>query len=126
MGNAKPDPAGAYGGQVAKDVEPEQVEWLWPLEAVKDAEQGRIPRSMLSVVAGRADQGKGLFAVRVASDVSRSGQNVLYSAIEDSPAIMTRPRLEAAGADLAGEEAARKAVPDILAALHRQKKDSAA
>ncbi len=55
---------------------------------------------MITVVAGRRDQGKGLFAARVAADVSKSGGNVLYSAIEDDASMITKPRLEAAGADL--------------------------
>lgn len=72
-------------------IEAAPVEWLW---------RDRIPKGMITVVAGRRDQGKGLFAARVAADVSRQGGNVLYSAVEDDPARMTRPRLEAAGADL--------------------------
>jgi putative DNA primase/helicase len=85
---------------VAEDVKPEQVEWLW---------RGRIPKGMITILAGRPDQGKGLLAARVAADVTQpepvapetaSGMKVLYSAAEDSMGLMTRPRLEAAGADL--------------------------
>jgi hypothetical protein len=59
----------------------------------------------MTFIAGRPDQGKGLCCVHIAADVSNgveSGrpENVLYSAIEDSHGLMTRPRLEAAGADL--------------------------
>jgi len=75
----------------AKTVRGQKVEWLW---------EKRIPRGMLTVVAGRPDQGKGLFAAHVAADVSKRGGNVLYSAWEDDYGIMTRPRLEASGADL--------------------------
>jgi hypothetical protein len=84
----------------AEDVEPEVVEFLWGQ---------RVPKGMITTVAGQADQGKGLFASRVASDVSKGKDgvggeqppvNVLYSAAEDSFGMMTRPRLEAAGADL--------------------------
>jgi AAA domain len=67
------------------------VEWLW-----KD----RIPRGMITVVAGRPDQGKGLFAAHLAAHASQQGIRVLYSAAEDSHGVMTRPRLEAAGAVL--------------------------
>jgi hypothetical protein len=74
----------------ASDVEPEIVDWLWG---------DRIPRGMLSLVAGKPDQGKGLFAVRVAADVTQNGGRVLYSAAEDSHSMMTVPRLRAAGAD---------------------------
>jgi hypothetical protein len=76
---------------LAQDVQPERVEWLW---------RNRIPKGMISIVAGRPAQGKGLFTAHVAAEVSRRGMNVLYSAVEDSDALMTRPRLEAAGADL--------------------------
>jgi hypothetical protein len=55
---------------------------------------------MITLVAGKPDQGKGLFAAHVAAEISRAGGNVLYSAAEDSEGLMTRPRLEAAGADL--------------------------
>jgi putative DNA primase/helicase len=75
----------------ADRVKPEIVQWLW---------NGRIPRGMITTVAGRPDQGKGLFAAHVAAFVSRHGGKVLYSAAEDSASLMTRPRLEAAGANL--------------------------
>jgi hypothetical protein len=75
----------------ASQVQPEAVEWLW---------NERIPRGMISLVAGRPDQGKGLFAVHLAAHVSAAGGKVFYSAAEDSHSLMTRPRLEAAGADL--------------------------
>jgi hypothetical protein len=74
----------------AKDVRAEQVEWLW---------RDRIPKGMISIVAGRPDQGKGLFAAHVAAEVSQTSK-VLYSAAEDSHGLMTRPRLEVAGANL--------------------------
>jgi hypothetical protein len=75
----------------AAKVKAEPVDWLWG---------NRIPRRMVSIVAGRPDSGKGLFASRVAADVTQQGGHVLYSAAEDSFSLMTRPRLEAAGADL--------------------------
>lgn len=75
----------------ADTVEPEDVQWLW---------RERIPRSMLTVLGGRPDQGKGMLAAHVAAQVSKEGGNVLYSAAEDSDGLMTRPRLEAAGAVL--------------------------
>jgi hypothetical protein len=75
----------------ADKVQAERVEWLW---------NGRIPRGMITTVAGRPDQGKGLFAAHVAAFVSRNGGKVLYSAAEDSHGLMTRPRLEAASANL--------------------------
>lgn len=77
----------------AKSVKPKPVHWLW---------KGRVPAGMISVVAGRPDQGKGLFCSYLAAEVSkRPGKGkVLYSAVEDPRDLMTRPRLEAAGADL--------------------------
>lgn len=89
----------------AHDVEPEDVTWLW---------NERIPRSMISVVAGRPDQGKGLFSCLVAADITRAGGRVLYSAIEDAYGLMTRPRLEAAGADLKNVLLWRFQVPDRM------------
>jgi hypothetical protein len=75
----------------ANKVKAARVDWLW---------EERIPRGMLSVVAGRPDQAKGLFAITVGADVTKEGGNVLHSSIEDSASIMTRPRYEAAGANL--------------------------
>jgi AAA domain-containing protein len=85
----------------ASEVRAESVDWLW---------RDRIPRKMMTIVGGRPDQGKGLFCAHVAAETSnmefkkagggkRPGR-VLYSAIEDSHALMTRPRLEASGANL--------------------------
>lgn len=103
----------------AEDVEPEKVEWLW---------RERIPRGMLTVVAGRPEQGKGLFAAYLAAEVSRTpvvntatgeiryGQ-VLYSAIEDAHGLMTRPRLEAAGANLSNVHLWRFQIPAMMAEL---------
>lgn len=76
--------------QRASSVKPKKVSWLW---------RDRLPQGMIAVVAGKPDQGKGLFAAHVAAEVSQTG-NVLYSAIEDDAGMMTRPRLEAAGANL--------------------------
>lgn len=76
---------------IAKDVKAKKVEWYW---------RGRIPAGMMTLIAGRPDQGKGLVSAHIAADVSRRGGNVIYSAIEDDNAMMTRPRLESAGADL--------------------------
>jgi hypothetical protein len=76
---------------LAQDVEARKVTWLW---------RKRIPAGMLCIVAGRPDQGKGLFCAHVAAEISKRGGNVLYSAVEDDAGLMTRPRLEAAGANL--------------------------
>lgn len=91
----------------AQDVLPERVEWLW---------LNRIPKGMITVVAGRPDQGKGLFAAHVAAEVSKTGK-VLYSAAEDSHGLMTRPRLEAAGANLDNVLLWRFALPKNMVEL---------
>jgi len=76
---------------IAAQVEAKKVQWLW---------DDRIPAGMMSFIAGRPDQGKGMFAAHVAANISKRGGNVIYSAAEDDHGLMTRPRLEAAGADL--------------------------
>jgi putative DNA primase/helicase len=75
----------------SSEVKPQKVRWLW---------RERIPRGFITVVAGRPDQGKGLFGSRLAADVSNNGGRVLMSTAEDDDRMMTRPRLEAAGANL--------------------------
>jgi hypothetical protein len=88
----EPAPKRRSGDLVAAtDVEAKKVQWLW---------RDRIPQGFITVIAGKPDQGKGLFAAHVAADISKRGGNVLYSAIEDDHGLMTRPRLEASGADL--------------------------
>lgn len=87
----------------ANEVAPKKVSWLW---------RGRIPMGMISVIAGKPDQGKGLMVAHIAADVTRRGGNVLYSAVEDDHGMMTRPRLEAAGADLRRIHLKRFGVPN--------------
>ena len=79
-------------------IDPEEVDWLW---------RERVPRKMFTFVAGRPDQGKGLLWAHIAAEVSRAGGRVLISAWEDSDALVTRPRLEAAGAVLENIETHR-------------------
>src|SRR6516164_1970126 len=104
----EPDPVRAI------DVEPEPPDWLW---------ENRIPRKQMSVVAGKRNQGKGLLCAHIAAQVSRmrfrDGEEtrpgrVLYSAIEDSHSLMTRPRLEAAGANLDNVELWRFSLPAMM------------
>lgn len=96
---------------IASDIEAKPVEWLW---------QDRIPKGMITVVAGKPDQGKGLFGTHVAAELTKQGQNVLVSAMEDDPAMMTRPRLEAAGADLDRVLLWRFILPDQMEDLTRR------
>lgn len=92
----------------ATNVRAERVEFLWG---------ERIPKGMITVVAGRPDQGKGLFATHVAAEVSKAGGRVLYSAAEDDHGRMTRPRLEAAGANLNNVLLWRFRMPENLVEL---------
>lgn len=75
----------------ADKVQAQQWEFLWG---------DRIPRGAISVVAGRGDQGKGLFAAHVAAEISQHGGHVLYCAAEDDHRKMSKPRLDAAEANL--------------------------
>jgi hypothetical protein len=93
----------------ADSVEPENVSFLW---------NDRIPHGMISVIAGRPDQGKGLFAAHLAAEVSKAGGVVIYSAAEDSHGLMTRPRLEAAGANLENVLLWRFRLPENQNELH--------
>lgn len=94
-----------HGAVQAHEVEPEPIEFLW---------RDRIPKGKISVVAGLPDQGKGLLGALIAADVSSAGGNVLFSAAEDDFGSMTRPRLEAAGADLKRVLLWRFILPDQL------------
>ncbi len=86
------------------DVEPEPVAWLWP---------GRIALGKLTLIAGDPGLGKSFLTLDMAARVSRgtpwpdaldtaqpAGGVVLLSA-EDDVADTIRPRLDAAGADVA-------------------------
>lgn len=92
----------------AESVQAKKVQWLW---------KGRVPSGMLSVIAGRPDQGKGLMACHLAAAVSRAGGRVIYSAIEDPVDVMTRPRLQAAGADLSKVAVNRFWLPSMMEEL---------
>ena len=74
----------------ADQIIPEPVEWLW---------EDRIPRGMISLVAGLPGVGKSLFGYLLAARASQNGA-VIYSTAEESLAKTARARLEAAGAQL--------------------------
>jgi hypothetical protein len=87
-------------GKLLSEVEPEQVEWLWP---------GRLPFGKLAVLDGDPGLGKSAvvldLAARVSPDLelphgehSEPSGVVLLSA-EDGLADTIRPRLDPAGAD---------------------------
>ena len=84
------------------DVEPEELQWLWP---------GRIPLGKLTILAGDPGLGKSFLTLDMAARISkgspwpdnpgqtsRPGDVVLLSA-EDDIADTIRPRLDTAGAD---------------------------
>ncbi len=85
------------------DVVAEEVRWLWP---------GRIPAGKLVTLDGDPGLGKSVLSLSIAAIVSRWGcwpdgtrgdhaGDVLIMSGEDGVADTIRPRLEAAGADLA-------------------------
>lgn len=85
------------------DVEPEEVEWLWP---------GRIPLGKVTMIAGDPGLGKSLATLDMAARVSAGSPwpdslsaptqpgGVLVMSTEDDNADTVVPRLMAAGADL--------------------------
>jgi len=87
----------------AADVEPREVDWLWP---------GRVPLGMITLFAGDPKLGKSYVALATAAALSRGlplpmgdlpnrpGSTILMSA-EDDPGRTIVPRLIVAGADLA-------------------------
>ncbi len=102
-----PKPVPIHGAPVLvrlSDVKPEPVAWLWP---------GRIALGKLTLIAGDPGLGKSFLTLDMAARVSRGwawpdapgvpttpGGVVLLSA-EDGVADTIRPRLDAAGADVA-------------------------
>lgn len=106
--NDKKGKDGKFGEQRADRVKAEAIDWLWPIEGnmAEDAEDykpGRIPRGMLTVIAGRPGEGKSMSTAFLAALISnRSGERsgVMFSNMEDPVAQVLRPRLESAGAKL--------------------------
>lgn len=100
----------------ADSVKRKRVEWLW---------RNRVPKGMLSLVAGRPGQGKSLFAAMLAAEASKTGE-VIFSNREDPLAQVVRPRLEAAGAKLDRIHFFSPTLPDDLPALERVIKNTKA
>ena len=81
---------------LASAVQSKTVQWLWP---------GWLPAGVLVVLDGDPGSGKSTLACDLAARLSRgewAGRPVNSILVngEDPPAEVTRPRLEAAGADL--------------------------
>lgn len=99
-------------GKLLSDVEPENVEWLWP---------GRIPIGKITLIEGDPDKGKSSLTTDLAARVSvgREWPNgapcqaagVVICNAEDGVADTIRPRLDAAGGD-ASKVLALATVPD--------------
>ncbi len=89
------------------EIKPERVNWLWP---------ARIPSGKLTLIAGDPGLGKSMLTAYIAAIVSKGGTwpdgthaptgDVLIVNLEDGQADTTRPRLDAAGADVARVHAA--------------------
>src|SRR5215217_5599252 len=87
-------------GRLLSEVEPEQVEWLWP---------GRLPLGKLAVLDGDPGLGKSAVTIDLAARVSAGlelpdGQpcepaGVVLLSAEDGLGDTIRPRLDTAGAD---------------------------
>lgn len=80
----------------AAEIEPKQIEWLWP---------GRIPANAITVLAGDPGLGKSLLTIELAARLTRGRlapkpSSVVMLTAEDSLAHVVRPRLEAANADI--------------------------
>lgn len=83
-------------------VEPERVSWLW---------DGRIPFGKVTIVEGDPGAGKGHLVAAVTAAVTtgaalpggepHESANAVLVSLEDGTADVLRPRMEAAGADLA-------------------------
>ncbi|EQD41768.1 hypothetical protein B1B_14385, partial [mine drainage metagenome] len=82
-------------------IKPERVAWLWP---------ARIPLGKLTLIAGDPGLGKSMLTAYIAAAISTGrtwadgthapAGDVLIVNLEDGQADTTRPRLDAAGADV--------------------------
>jgi len=84
-------------------IEPEPIRWLWPQ---------RIARGKLTVLAGDPKVGKSLITADLTARITAGKSwpdnagsaptgNVIFASAEDDPADTIRPRIEAAGGDVA-------------------------
>ncbi len=93
--NATPqDPIRRFDVRSYDKIKRERVELLLP-------DEPPMPLGTLSIVAGLQGLGKSLWVDRLTARVTRAGFGVILIGDEDAAATVTKPRLEAAGADLA-------------------------
>lgn len=97
--------AGGVGYQIASEVQPEEIKWLW---------KNRIARGKLNFLAGPADQGKSQITCDLVARVTNGTEwpnnegkitpadhgSVIMLSAEDDAADTLVPRLKAAGADM--------------------------
>ena len=104
---AKSDPLPAAAAEiiseVAKNIPPEKVEWLWA---------GRLARGKHSTLAGEQGSGKSQLSIKIIADITTGGLwpcgegqclikgNIIILSAEDGAADTIVPRLTAAAADL--------------------------
>lgn len=75
----------------AADYKAEAIEWLW---------EELIPKGMITLVAGRPDSGKSLWAIWLTAHLSKKRQRVLVSNREDPIPQVIIPRMNALGTNL--------------------------
>lgn len=108
---------------LARDVRRERVEWEVP---------GLVPRRAVTLVVGEPGLGKSTWTAQLVAEATKAGRFCLVVSVEDSRGAVERPRLEAAGADLAlvgfldledehGRDGLR--LPDDIATLTRAVRD---
>jgi AAA domain len=79
--------------KLASQVKRERVDWLEGME-------GRVPRRSVTMLVGDPGLGKSMLSLLMAARVGQAGGFALVATVEDSPAAVVRPRLDALQADL--------------------------
>lgn len=95
---------------IAHDVKVEAIEYLY---------HDRVMVGGLTLIAGKPGQGKSMFTAHLAGEVSKGGDAVIFSNMEDVDSV-TRGRLEAVGADLKKVYLEHFRLPDELATLESE------
>lgn len=111
-------PARRLEGRPFSEIADEEVRWLWP---------GVIPAGKLMLVVGDPGHGKSFLSLDVAARISRGGTlpdgtkvdaaDVVLVFCEDGAGDTVKPRLKAAGADLARVHELRATVGDDMDGL---------